>query len=375
MSDKPKVGILIQTRLEDGGIYHYSEAMVYSLLETKNSDCEFVLFHSQDDKRFVSVDCEKRLLNFAKGRNKFLSYIAMVLNIRTSFLINTETKKMFSDIKALFVPNILFYPVFSLPIPFVMTIHDLQERNFPQYFSWKEKIKRAIVNRALSRVATFLICESIAIQRDLIKYLKVPSEKIKVLPENIRPTMAMNSPDSESQKLENEVNIKRAFILYPAQFWPHKNHMTLLEALANMKQPIDLICVGHKNEGLKKIQSKANELNISEYIHLMGFVSDSVLVQLYKKAELVVIPSLYESISLPIEEAKSHKQAVCCSGFLGEIHKVPAKMCFDPRSKKDMQSVIERALKSPEKCKEFVMVDKKKHWCELKNISERLLKS
>ena len=373
MRNKSKIGIIIQTRLEDGGIHHYGEAMVNSFVDLEMSGCEFVLFLSKDDKRFENMSCAKRILNCNEGRKKLLSYIAMSLGIRTSLLLNTQTKKQFSDIDALLIPNILYYPVYALSIPFAMTIHDLQERNFPHFFSWREKVKRGFVNRVLSKIASVLICESDSIQNDIETYLKVCHEKVLVLPERLRPAMYKAPLEKHSVQEEPEFELKRDFLLYPAQFWPHKNHLLLLEAMSTIKEPIDLVLVGHKEDGIKKVQSKASELNMLDRTHFLGFVSDSMLIQLYKKATLVVVPSLYESISLPVEEAKTNNTAVCCSNFLGKLHKIPKQMCFDPTDKMNMQSVIANALNNPQKSDAEEIVDKEKHQKSLKAIIEKLL--
>jgi glycosyltransferase involved in cell wall biosynthesis len=100
---------------------------------------------------------------------------------------------------------------------------------------------------------------------------------------------------------------ERPFFFYPAQGWPHKNHYTLLKALAVLsnagKVLPDLVFVGSDKGNFTYLKSVAESLHISERVHFAGFVSRGEVKALYRRAVALVFPSMLGPNSLPSQEA------------------------------------------------------------------------
>jgi glycosyltransferase involved in cell wall biosynthesis len=97
------------------------------------------------------------------------------------------------------------------------------------------------------------------------------------------------------------------FVLYPAQFWPHKNHKVLLDAIAhislNSRNVPKLVLTGSDKGNLDYIQKKIEDLQIEEHVINLGFVDRTDLLYLYSQATALVFPSMFGPDNIPPLEA------------------------------------------------------------------------
>jgi glycosyltransferase involved in cell wall biosynthesis len=97
--------------------------------------------------------------------------------------------------------------------------------------------------------------------------------------------------------------IGERYLLYPAQFWAHKNHGTLFEALAQVDGGLELVLVGADKGQLDRQRELARELGVGDRVHFLGFVSLEELVTLYRHAHALTYVSLFGPENLPPLEA------------------------------------------------------------------------
>jgi glycosyltransferase involved in cell wall biosynthesis len=109
---------------------------------------------------------------------------------------------------------------------------------------------------------------------------------------------------------------KRPYFLYPAQLWPHKNHATLLEALAQVPEA-ELVFVGSDKGNGPHLRGLAAELGIASRVHFGGFVSRGELKALYEGAAALTFASLLGPNNLPPQEAAVLGCPVILSDLLG----------------------------------------------------------
>jgi glycosyltransferase involved in cell wall biosynthesis len=137
-------------------------------------------------------------------------------------------------------------------------------------------------------------------------------------------------------------------LLYPAQFNPHKNHARLIDAFAVVARACPdyhLLLTGEKRLEFSRVMSKVAELNLSSRVAHLGQIDASDLVAVYKSATMVVIPTLFESISIPMYEAFSLGVPVCASNVLALPEQAgDAAILFDPMSVQDMADKITAML-------------------------------
>jgi glycosyltransferase involved in cell wall biosynthesis len=141
------------------------------------------------------------------------------------------------------------------------------------------------------------------------------------------------------------------FIFYPAQTWPHKNHVGLLKAIEIMRERfgmvVPVVFAGSIYEScFKEIQHQIEKLSLSEQTHILGFVTPLELQCLYQLARCVVIPTKYEAGSFPLWEAFLSGVPAACSN----VTSLPAQagdaaLFFDPDQPEEMADAIVRLWK------------------------------
>ncbi len=138
------------------------------------------------------------------------------------------------------------------------------------------------------------------IKKDLIKNYKFLKKKfIPVIREGI---------DLKKFKIEKKDkidNLPKKYLFYPAQLWPHKDHITVLKAFNKIKDNcnIHLIFTGSKMSSYNEIKNFIEINNLNNRVNILGLVKLKKLKLLYKNALAIVIAAKYESSSLPILEA------------------------------------------------------------------------
>lgn len=252
-----------------------------------------------------------------------------------------------SDIKLLHVP-IQYSPIYKTSVPVVTTMHDVQEFHFPEFFTASERLHRAINNLKSVSESDHIIVSFEHIKKDLLKYYSAPEKKISVCPPPFADDWFATKKETDWQILEKKYSITKKYLLYPAATWPHKNHNTLIEALSEVKKTIheiSLVCTGNKTEYYSTIEKKLKELKQESFVKFLGIVPEEDLIGLYKNAELVVIPTLYEAGSGPLYEAMKYKVPVICAKTTSLPETVSnAKYVFNPSDVKELSVLIIKML-------------------------------
>jgi glycosyltransferase involved in cell wall biosynthesis len=135
---------------------------------------------------------------------------------------------------------------------------------------------------------------------------------------------------------------REPFLLYPARPWPHKNHRRLFEAFANVRSR-------HPELRLVLTGSGHDTSSLPTGVEALGDVPLDRRIDLYRRAALVVFPSLYEGFGLPPIEAMACGCPVASSsaGSLSEVCGDAARL-FDPHSVEEIVTAVEDVLAAPE---------------------------
>ena len=226
----------------------------------------------------------------------------------------------------------------------------MQERYFPQFFSKYELFKRYIVRKKLAKHADKILCESYFVKNDIKKFLKVPESKVKIVESPPPARLLDNRVDKVYfNSIINKYDLPKKFIYYPAQLWYHKNHIRLLDAFAIVKEQFDdlhLLLTGNRDNNYHNIINKIKTLNLDNSVKYLGYVDYEDIPYIYTLSKFLIMPSLFESISLPIYEAFSLKIPVCCSNVVALPEQVgEAGLLFDPHDEVDIANKMIMYLK------------------------------
>jgi glycosyltransferase involved in cell wall biosynthesis len=149
-------------------------------------------------------------------------------------------------------------------------------------------------------------------------------------------------------------DLPETYGLYPAQFWPHKNHARLIEALAIVRgrapnTNLGLVLTGNRSlPGWAEASAALDRHNMRDHVRLLDYVPTEHLAGLYRAATFCVVPSLFEASSYPVIEAQMLGCPAMCSNVtsLPELMVDGAGLLFDPRSPEDIADKMLRFLES-----------------------------
>jgi glycosyltransferase involved in cell wall biosynthesis len=209
----------------------------------------------------------------------------------------------------------------------VITLHDVLHRDLPQLVPRSTRAFRLVGYDQASRRADLVIVPSEFVRDRAVATLGLDRGRIRVVAHGVDHDLFRPGGDA-----------RESFILYPARFWPHKNHEALFEAFASVRRErpdLELVLTGGGHEGLA----------LPTGVRSVGLVPETELARLYRTAELMVFPSLYEGFGTPLVEAMASGCAVAASnaGSLPEIAGDAAAL-FDPSSRDSIASGIFQAL-------------------------------
>lgn len=236
---------------------------------------------------------------------------------------------------------------FLTEVPSIYHPHDLQHLHMPALFPSHVRKLRDVRYRAFCSQAAMVAVSSSWVKKDLIHHYGLSMDKVRVVP--LAPPLEAYVPPNASnlEALRLACRLPEAFILYPAQAWPHKNHLGLLEALAILRDRhglrVPLVCTGKLNEFYPHIRARMIQLGLEEQVQFLGFVDSSKLYGLYRLCRMVVIPTKFEAASFPMWEAFHAEAPVACSNVTSLPEQAgDAALIFDPENAAEMADAIRR---------------------------------
>lgn len=192
-----------------------------------------------------------------------------------------------------------------LPCATIGAILDVQHEDLPELYAPRERARRALVYETLARTCTRIVTLS-AFSRDRIaaRYAVDPA-RLDVIPP--APPLWTREPRRDPPPPAT------SYVLYPATTWRHKNHATLLEALARVRArgvALDLVLTGLEGEAHADVLARIAALGLGGSVRWLGHVDEARLRDLYDGALAVAVPSRYEGFGLPVVEAWARRVPV-----------------------------------------------------------------
>jgi glycosyltransferase involved in cell wall biosynthesis len=268
----------------------------------------------------------------------------------------------------------------------VLTVHDLIYARFPDaHPGLRDRGMRVLVPLAARR-STRVIAISDSTRRDLVELLRLPGERIDVVPQGIgavrrlpealeesggkgsgigesgidTPTAplceakrsSVGTPtalSAEATRARFALGERRVLLTLSAKR-PHKNLLALVGALARIpseRRPV-LVLPGYPTWHEAELRARAAELGVLADVRFEGWLSEGEIEGLWGLADAFVFPSLYEGFGLPVLEAMARGVPVACAdtSSLPEVAG-DAALLFDPRSEPAIAQAIERLLGDP----------------------------
>ncbi len=323
MKNKLNIAYIFESMPEDGGNFQTELSNAIRLREIKDEKINIEFFST--NKKNIEI------LNFYNFNPILIkkTKISFLILIIYKFLISSKVRHIFNLLfgitnleKKLLeskIDIVHFNGMSALAmqldkINFGVSFWDSGHLQFPQfpesrknYYSFES---REYLYNLLLKKSSYVITDSFENKNNLLKQYSVDEKKISLIYST--PATDLLNIDEEKALTKKDIldkfNIKNTeYIFYPAQFWPHKNHIYILEALSILKKRygknISVIFTGkNKFNNLNYIKQVTKELNLQDSVTFKNFVESNDLFYLYKYALAITVPTyLGPTNHLPLE--------------------------------------------------------------------------
>ncbi|GCC53063.1 glycosyltransferase family 1 protein [Chryseotalea sanaruensis] len=197
----------------------------------------------------------------------------------------------------------------------VVTIHDLIFLRFPELYS---PIDRWIYTRKVKyacATADIIIAISEQTKQDLINFLQIPAERIKVVYQGCHPNFHNEISEETKREVRKRYALPERFILNVGTIEPRKNALLILKAMALLPESerLPLVIVGRPTKYVEQIKSFAEANQLTNLIIYLNKIDFKDLPAIYNLSELFVYPSIFEGFGIPLVEAIACKTPVITS--------------------------------------------------------------
>jgi glycosyltransferase involved in cell wall biosynthesis len=218
----------------------------------------------------------------------------------------------------------LTVPLPRTTTPTVVTLHDVQHRDLPDFFGPARRSFRRIAYDRATQSAGAVIVTSEFVRGRALDQLALDPTRVHVVPHAINHTLFKEGDEERD-----------AFLLYPARAWPHKNHARLFEAFAILRKHDPKLRLVLTGGGLERLG------HLPDGVERWGIVPAAELASLYRRAACLVFPSLYEGFGLPPLEA----MACGCPVAASNVAAIPevcgdAAVLFDPNDPESIANAV-----------------------------------
>ena len=339
-----RIGLnLLHAMPETGGSWNYVARLVQSLGEhdRENSYIAFVT-----DKSIGIVPRQPNFETVRVGINP-VSRPQRILYENT--LLQIIAWKHHLDLMHWFANTIAL----ANGVPGVVTVYDLMVFENPGNFSLTQRFYLRAMFPYTARRATLLLPMSQSTAQDLTRVLKVHAERLVVIPAIVGITFQPVEADKVTS-FRRKHGLANYFWLYVAHFYPHKNHLRLLQGYSELKlkgsAPWPLVLRGDDHGAADAVKRLVIQLGLESDVIFLPYLDEGELPVLFSAATALVFPSLYEGGGIPVLEAMACGCPVIASDIapireLGE----DAVERFDPLNVLSIISAMAEFQSDPEK--------------------------
>jgi glycosyltransferase involved in cell wall biosynthesis len=322
------------------GVGTYTLHIITELARLSPEDTFFVFVSGSEVARARVPDLKLPNIHFFESRlpNRLLSLILLL-----PFSPITLDAFLPQGVDIWFFPN---HNVIKTRRPYVFTVHDLSFIHFPQFFSFKDRLARALQKiKSLSQGAQYILTPSQATARDVMETFHVQEKKVAITPLGVDHIRFTSREQPSDRTFRAAYDLNRPYILSAATLESRKNLESVIEGYdafrAKGGEPLPLILMGATGYGAKRIRDTAKAAMFADDIRFLGFVPEKQKPALFRGASAFLFPSFYEGFGLPVLEAMSVGSPVITS-FTGSIPEITSDsaILIDPFNVEDVTAAL-----------------------------------
>lgn len=229
------------------------------------------------------------------------------------------------------------YPCLTNVCASAAWIYDFQHKYLPHLFTQQRIRERDRGFTRTAKQASTVVLSSKTAASDFQRFFPESAHKAEVLTFKSCPPDAWFAEDPLS--VQHKYALPDQFFIVSNQFWKHKNHLVVFEALRLLQErsiyPI-VACTGklddpHQSEFAQSIWQRIQELGIGQQLHLLGLIPRIDQIQLMRRSIAVVQPSLFEGWSTVVEDARALGKPILLSDIPVHLEQNPPGSSFFDR--------------------------------------------
>lgn len=221
----------------------------------------------------------------------------------------------------------------------VVTIHDLIFMRYPHLYSFFDRNVHFLKFKKAAQNADLVIAISEQTKRDIIDYLEIDSEKIKVIYQGCQSVFKQTYTEEEQNSVKTKYNLPDTFVLNVGTLEERKNALLIVQAIKDLDTK--LVLVGKETAYSNKIHDFIKEHKLEDKVIFLKGLNSKELAIIYQLATVFVYPSIFEGFGIPIIEALFSKTPVITtnSGVFPEAGG-PNSMYINPNDAEELKEKI-----------------------------------
>ena len=230
----------------------------------------------------------------------------------------------------------------------VVTIHDLIFMRYPNLYSYFDRKIHYYKFKYAAKNADLVIAISEQTKKDIVTYLNINPDKIKVIYQGCAPIFKEEIPNEYLELTRSKYQLPNQFILNVGTIETRKNVLSVTKAIKEIET--QLVIIGKKTVYFKEVKNYIVENNLQNKVVFLENVELKELASIYRMASVFIYPSVFEGFGIPIIEALYSKTPVitskggCFSEAGGEN-----TVYIDPLNTEEIKGELEEILANSEK--------------------------
>jgi glycosyltransferase involved in cell wall biosynthesis len=313
-----RVGITLEQPLEVGGGFQQSlNDLLWFCEWAKSADTEVVVFtpHPKSISLLSDFGIKAELLkagildHLALALKYFRPFdlVQAVLRIRSRY----ESRLMARGIDLVYFTTPSNWHLLLYKLPFIITIFDGCHRDAPEFDEVREFgefERREMLFRSATTKAALVVVNAEQLIDTLCQRYAMERERAVCIPLSPSTYVGRSAADggTDDASVLAKYRLEPGYLFYPAQFWPHKNHATLLAALALLRDrgvKKRLVLCGSDRGARSLLEALIVQYALTDQISILGFIDSAELGALYRGALALVMPTYFGPTNLPPLEA------------------------------------------------------------------------
>ena len=231
----------------------------------------------------------------------------------------------------------------------VVTIHDLIFMRYPNLYSFFDRKIHYYKFKYAANNADLVIAISEQTKKDIVTYLKINPEKIKVIYQGCAPIFKEEIPTEFIELTRKKYQLPSHFILNVGTIEKRKNVLSVIKAIKEIDT--QLVVIGKKTVYFKEVNNYIVENNIQNKVIFLENVELKELASIYRMASVFIYPSIFEGFGIPIIEALYSKTPVItskggCFSEAGGENSVYINALNSKKIKGEIEELLANSVKS-----------------------------